>query len=102
MAYIKTPNPIQIIDKLVWVNRFDEALELIYHNKDSELIPDILKVNVVKGLIFSGQQDFTPKIDWYYIDNVIEDLDKSEDPEIVQALVQIEFLLIKLSSFVEI
>lgn len=91
MAYIKTPNPIQIIDKLVWVNRFDEALELIYHNKDSELIPDILKVNVVKGLIFSGQQDFTPKIDWYYIDNVIEDLDKSEDPEIVQALVQIEF-----------
>lgn len=91
VAYIKTPNPIQIIDKLVWVNRFDEALELIYHNKDSELIPDILKVNVVKGLIFSGQQDFTPKIDWYYIDNVIEDLDKSEDPEIVQALVQIEF-----------
>lgn len=91
VAYIKTPNPIQIIDKLVWVNRFDEALELIYHNKDSELIPDILKVNVVKGLIFGGQQDFTPKIDWYYIDNVIEDLDKSEDPEIVQALVQIEF-----------
>lgn len=91
VAYIKTPNPIQIIDKLVWVNRFDEALELIYHNKDSELIPDILKVNVIKGLIFRGQQDFTPKIDWYYIDNVIEDLDKSEDPEIVQALVQIEF-----------
>lgn len=91
VAYIKTPNPIQIIDKLVWVNRFDEALELIYHNKDSELIPDILKVNVVKGLIFSGQQDFTPKIDWYYIDNVIEDLDKSEDPEIIQTLVQIEF-----------
>lgn len=85
VAYIKTPNPIQIIDKLVWVNRFDEALELIYHNKDSELIPDILKVNVIKGLIFRGQQDFTPKIDWYYIDNVIE------DPEIVQALVQIEF-----------
>ncbi len=91
VVYVKTPNPIQIIDKLAWVNRFDEALELIYHNKDSEQIPDILKVNVIKALIFSGQRDFTPKIDWYHIDNVIKDLDKSEDPEIVQALVQIEF-----------
>ncbi len=91
VAYVKTPNPIQIIDKLAWVNRFDEALELIYHNKDSDQIPDILRVNVIKGLIFSGQRDFTPNIDWFYIDNVIEDLDKSEDPEIVQALVQIEF-----------
>lgn len=91
VAYVKTPNPIQIIDKLVLVNRFDEALELIYHNKDSDQIPDILKVNVIKALIFSGKRDFTPKIDWYYIDNVIKDLDKSEDPEIVQPLVQIEF-----------
>ena len=91
VAYVKTSNPIPIIDKLAWVNRFDEALELIYHNKDSDQIPDILKVNVIKALIFSGQRDFTPKIDWYYIDNVIKDLDKSEDPEIVQALVQIEF-----------
>lgn len=91
VAYVKTPNAIQIIDKLAWVNRFDEALELIYHNKDSDQIPDILRVNVIKGLIFSGQRDFTPNIDWFYIDNVIEDLDKSEDPEIVQALVQIEF-----------
>lgn len=91
VAYVKTPNPIQIIDKLAWVNRFDEALELIYHNKDSDQIPDILRVNVIKGLIFSGQRDFTQNIDWFYIDNVIEDLDKSEDPEIVQALVQIEF-----------
>ena len=93
VAYVKTPNPIQIIDKLVWVNRFDEALELIYHNKNSSQIPDIIKVNVIKGLIFSGQRDFTPPhIDWFYIDNVIEDLDKSEDPEIIQALIQIEFL----------
>lgn len=91
VAYVKTPNAIQIIDKLAWVNRFDEALELIYHNKDSDQIPDILRVDVIKGLIFSGQRDFTPNIDWFYIDNVIEDLDKSEDPEIVQALVQIEF-----------
>lgn len=91
VAYVKTPNPTQIIDKLVWVNRFDEALELIYHNKNSAQIPDIIKVNVIKGLIFNGQRDFTPHIDWFYIDNVVEDLDKSEDPEIIQALVQIEF-----------
>ncbi len=91
VAHVKTPNPIQIIDKLAWVNRFDEALELIYYNKDSNQIPDILRVNVIKGLIFSDKRDFTPNIDWFYIDNVIEDLDKSEDPEIVQALIQIEF-----------
>ena len=91
VAYVETHNYMQIIDKLVWVDRFDKALELIYHNKNSSLIPDIIKVNVIKGLLFSGQQDFTPHIDWFYIDNVIEDLDKSEDPEIIQTLVQIEF-----------
>ncbi len=90
-AYAKTPNPIQIIDKLAWVNRFDEALELIYHNKDSEQIPDILKVNIIKSLIFSGQRESSSNIDWFYMDSVIEELDKSEDPEIIQALVQIEF-----------
>lgn len=92
VAYVKTPNPIQIIDKLIWVNRFDKALELIYHNKDSDQIPDILRINVIKGLIFCRQQDFISNIDWLYIDSVIEYLDKVEDPEIVQPLIQIEFL----------
>lgn len=91
VVYVIIPNPMQIIDKLIWVDRFDKALELIYHNKNSSLIPDIIKVNVIKGLMFRGHQDFTPHIDWFYIDNVIEDLDKSEDPEIIQILVQIEF-----------
>lgn len=91
VAYAETPNPTQIIDKLASVNRFDEALELIYHNKKSNQIPDILKVNVVKSLIFNGQRDFTPRFNWYYINSVIKDLDMSEDPEIVQALIQIEF-----------
>ncbi|MBQ7946206.1 MAG: hypothetical protein IJ280_05785 [Bacteroidales bacterium] len=91
VAYAETPNPTQIIDKLASVNRFDEALELIYHNKKSNQIPDILKVNVVKSLIFNGQRDFTPRFNWYYINSVMKDLDMSEDPEIVQALIQIEF-----------
>lgn len=91
VAYVSPPNLIQIIDKLAWVNRFDEALELIYHNKDSNQIPDILKANVIKALLFSEQQNLTSSIDWYYIDSVIKDLDMSEDSEIVKALVQIEF-----------
>ncbi len=91
VPYIKTSNPVQIIDKLAWVNRFDEALELIYYNKDSNQIPDVLKVNVIKGLIFSGQQDFAHNKDRFRIDSVIAKLDKSEDPEIIQALIQIEF-----------
>lgn len=91
VAYVKTSNLMQIIDKLVGVNRFDEALELIYHNKNSDQIPDILKVNVIKGLMFSGQRDFVSNMDWFHINRVIEDLDKSEDPEVIQVLVQIEF-----------
>lgn len=90
VAYVKKLNPIHVVDKLARVNRYDEAMEWIYYNKDSQ-IPDSLKVNVIKGLIFSGQRDFTPRIDWYYIGSVIEDLDKSEDPEIISALIQIEF-----------
>lgn len=91
VAYVKVSNPIQVLDKLACVNRFDEALELIYHNKGSDQIPDTLKINIIKALIFSGQRDFIPQIDWYRIDSVIRDLDVSEDPEIIQALVQIEF-----------
>lgn len=91
VAYAEISNPEQIIDRLASVNRFDEALELIYHNKNFNQIPDILKVNVVKSLIFSGQPDFTSRFNWYYIDSVIKNLDMSEDPEIVQALIQIEF-----------
>lgn len=90
VAYVKKLNPIHVVDKLARVNRYDEALELIYHKKDSQ-IPNSLKVNVIKGLIFSGQRDFTPRVDWYYIGSVIEDLDKSEDPDIISELIQIEF-----------
>lgn len=89
-AHVKTANPIPIIDKLACVNRFDEALELIYNNKDSEQIPDTIKVNVIKGIIFGDIHTFT-QIDWFYIDSIIEDLDKSEDPDVVQPLLQIEF-----------
>ena len=75
VAYAEISNPEQIIDRLASVNRFDEALELIYHNKKSNQIPDILKVNVVKSLIFNGQRDFTPRFNWYYINSVMKDLD---------------------------
>ena len=91
VAYLNPSNPIQIIDKLVGVRRFDETLRLIYHNKESDQISDIHKVNVIKGLIFNGEQIKTFEGDWFYLDNVVELLDKSEDPEVIQTLVQIEF-----------
>lgn len=91
VAYANPCNPIKVIEKLVSVNRFDEALELIYHHKSSDQIPGRLKVEVVKGLIFSEQRDVALERGWYYIDSVLKDLDKSEDPIIIQGLVQIEF-----------
>lgn len=90
-AYSEPSNPVQVIDKLTWVNRFDEALALIYYNNKSDQIPDILKVNVLKGLIFCDRRDLTLEMDWYYIDSVVKELDGSEDPDIIQELVQIEF-----------
>lgn len=92
VAHIKTTNPVQIINKLVWVNRFDEALQLIYHNRKLDQISNTLRVNIIKGLLFSERSDVIPHMDWFYIDRVIEELDKSEEPEIIEALVQIEFL----------
>lgn len=90
VSYVEVSNLPLTIGKLVGVNRFDAALELIYHNKNSKQIQDTLKVNVVKGLI--GSQRSFASYDWFYIDNIVEDLDKSEDSEIIRALVQIEFL----------
>ena len=94
-SYVKTANLVYIIEKLVWVNRYDEALELIYHNKESDQLTDIIKVNVIQGLLFKSQRGTLQSMDWFYIDSVIEDLDKSEDQEIVQALIQIEFFAYK-------
>lgn len=92
VAHVKTTKPVQIIDKLVWVNRFDEALQLIYYNNKSYQIPNTLRVNIIKGLLFCSQRDVIPRMEWFYIDSVIKELDKSEEAEIVEALVQIEFL----------
>lgn len=91
VLHVETPNHVQLIDKLVWVNRFDEALKLIYYNKDSEQITDVLKINVIKALIFNSRRDIISRFNWHYIDCVIKDLDKSDNPQIVQALIQIEF-----------
>ncbi len=88
---VKTTNLVYIIEKLVWVNRYDEALELIYHNKESDQLTDIVKVNVIQGLLFKSQRDTIQSMDWFFLDSVLEDLDKSEEPAIVQPLIQIEF-----------
>lgn len=90
-SYVKTTNLVYIIDKLVVVNRYEEALELIYHNKESDQLTDIIKVSIIQGLLFKSQHGASKSIDWFVVDSVIEDLDKSEDPGIVQALIQIEF-----------
>lgn len=91
VLYVEVSNLPLTIGKLVGVNRFDAALELIYHNKNSEQIQDTLKVNVIKGLMLGSRRNFA-SYDWFYIDNIVEGLDKSEDPEIIRTLVQIEFL----------
>lgn len=67
VAYVKKLNPIQVINRLTRVNRYDEALELIYHNKDSQ-IPDSLKVNVelLIAAIHAGSFSFAPRRNNYY------------------------------------
>ena len=82
----------RIVRELKIVNRYSEAIEIISSNRENIQIPDIEIVEVLYDYITNGNVR-DRHIDFYYISDIIEKLDKSEDPNVIKPLVFIEFVL---------
>ena len=82
-----------IVQELINVNRYSDAIEVI-HSQGMSRMKELDVVNVLYGYITHGTQSGSA-MDMYYIRTILEELDKSEDPEVVQRLIMIEFLLFR-------
>ena len=84
-------NVRDIIYNLISVDRYADVIRIIYSTKESFRIKDIELVNIIYEYIKHQAVSNLP-LDMCYIKILLEKLDKSEEPEVVQRLVQLEFL----------
>ena len=92
VGFFTKDNIEEVVRELIKVRRYSEALEIIGSNRDTIQIADIEIVHLLYNCLTKGAN---PKghLDMYYITSVLEELDKSEDPNVIRLLIIIEFLL---------
>lgn len=83
-----------IIRELVNVNRFSEVLEIIGTNRDEVQLSDVEIVQILHKCI-ENFSVFNGRFDTYNFANILEILDKSEDQNVVQLLIPIEFVMFR-------
>lgn len=92
---IWTKNDIyRVVRELKNVNRYAEAIEIISSDRENIQIPDIEIVEILYNYITNDSIQ-NRHIDIYYISSILEKLDKSEDSNVVEPLVFIEFVLFR-------
>lgn len=92
VCYIEMSDAVEVIHELIKVARYSDAINVIYHNRTNIQISDVEIVKVIYGCITCDTKNVS-QIDYYYLSTLLEDLDKSEDPEVVEKLIVVEFLL---------
>lgn len=84
---------MSLIDKMLSVNRADVALEIIHHIKHEVQINDKLKFECLSQLLTTSAGQFKRADMILYITDLVKELDRSEDPEVMEKLPQVELLL---------
>lgn len=84
-----------VVHELINVNRYFDAIELVCNARNSVQMSDLEIANLIYSVITKNGQNWN-QMDMYYIETLLKDLDKSEDPEVIQVIVQIEFLLFRI------
>lgn len=92
VCYIEMSDAAEVIRELIKVARYSDAINVIYHNRTSIQMSDAEIVQVIYRYITCGVKDIS-QMDPYYLSSLLEDLDKSEDPEVIKTLIIVEFLL---------
>ncbi len=87
-------NVKNVVQGLLSVNRFSEAVELMCLASESLQMSDVEVANVLYSYPTKGSQ-LKSQMDMYYVTTLLKRLDKSEDPEVIRVLVFVEFIWFK-------
>ncbi len=82
----------RIVRELISVNRYGSAIGIIESNVKEIQIPDEEIVGILYNYFFKGYFN-KERCDMYQITSILEVLDKSDNPTVIQTLILIEFLL---------
>lgn len=92
VSFLELGDAVEVINELIKVDRYSDAINVIYHNKQKIHMSDVKIAQVIYGYITCGTKNIS-QMDPCYLSNLLEDLDKSEDPEVIKTLIVVEFLL---------
>ncbi len=94
VQYMRLEDAAEVVRELVEVCRFSDAISVLYDNRESIQMSDAEKVHVIFGYA-SGTKNIA-RMDPYCLATLLEDLDKSEDTEVIKELIAVEFLLYRM------
>ena len=94
VQYMRLEDAAEVVRELVDVCRFSDAISVLYDNRESIQMSDAEKVHVILGYT-CGTKNIA-RMDPYCLATLLEDLDKSEDPEVIKELITVEFLLYRM------
>ena len=94
IQYMKTEDAAEVVRELVDVCRFSDAISVLYDNRESIQMSDADKVHVIFGYTFGTKN--IGQMDSFCLATLLEDIDKSEDPEVIKELITVEFLLYRM------
>ena len=81
-----------IVKELISVNRYAEAIEIVSSNRESIQMPDEEVVQLLYNYIIKGSS-YNRRCNMFYVTSLLNELDKSDNPKVIQLLIIIEFLL---------
>lgn len=95
VRFVKTENADDIVRELINVNRYSDAIEVIHHNKKNIQMSDGEIVRIILGLIVNSDTPLSC-LDVHCLKELLDELDKSDDSDVVKNLVEVEFYLYKI------
>lgn len=94
VQYMKLENAAEIVRELVDVSRFSDAISFLYDNRKSIQMNDAEMSHIIFRYACGAKS--IAQMDPYCLATLLENLDKSEDPEVIKELITAEFLLYRM------
>lgn len=91
VQFLKSEDAAEVVRELVEVDRFCDAISVLYYHRESIQISDAEIVYVIYRYACDTMN--ITQMDSFYLSTLLRDLDKSEDPEVIKALIVVEFML---------
>lgn len=94
VGFYTKENIEEIVRELINVDRYSDAIVIICSNREAIQITEIEIAQILYNYFTKGHGQ-EGRLELYDITSVLEDLDKSEDPNVIRLLIIIEFFLFK-------